>query len=77
VQKLAAGPRAIYICDARVAACQAIMRGEGAGVSLAIDPSTWPKERLLAVLRPVEGAADAYPNYLQTIVETLRAQGVS
>ena len=77
IAKLAAGPSGIYICDECVGVCQAIMHGEGAGLSRAFDPKTWPKERLLALLGPVNAAADAYREHLQTIVETLRAQGVS
>jgi len=77
IQKLAAGPGGIFICDECVDACRAIMHGEGAGVSRAFDPRTWPKERLLAALKPVSGTADAYRDHLQTIVDALRAQDVS
>jgi ClpX C4-type zinc finger len=77
IQKLAAGPSGIFICNECVGVCQAIMAGEGAGVSRAFDPRTWPKERLLALLRPVGATADAYREHLQIIVDTLRAQEVS
>src|SRR5579862_7097061 len=77
VQKLAAGPGGIHICDECVAVCQAIMQGEGAGASRAFDPRTWPKERLLALLKPVDATVEAYREHLQMIVETLRAQEVS
>jgi|ERR1700730_1507735 hypothetical protein len=77
IKKLAAGPSGIFICDECVAVCQAIMQGEEAGVSRAFDPKTWPKDRLLALLRPINATADAYREHLQTIVETLRAQDVS
>jgi ATP-dependent protease Clp ATPase subunit len=77
VEKLAAGPGGIHICDECVAVCQLIMQGEGAGVSRAFDPKSWPKERLLALLAPVNAATEAHRKHLQTIVETLRAQDVS
>jgi hypothetical protein len=77
VQKLAAGPSGIFICDECVDVCRAIMQGEGAGVSRAFDPRTWPEQRLLALLGPVSATADAYREHLQAIVDTLRAKGVS
>jgi ATP-dependent Clp protease ATP-binding subunit ClpX len=77
VDKLAAGPGGIHICDQCVAVCQAIMHGDGPGVSRAFDPKTWPKERLLALLGPMSATAEAYRDHLQTVVETLRAQKVS
>ena len=77
IEKLAAGPSGVHICNDCVGICQVIMRGEGAGLSRAFDPRTWPKERLLAILAPLDATADAYREHLQTIVETLRGQGVS
>ncbi|MGD0105245.1 MAG: ClpX C4-type zinc finger protein [Rhodopila sp.] len=77
IAKLAAGPGGIHICDECVGVCQSIMQGEGPGVSRAFDPKTWPQERLLSLLGPVNATADAYREHLQTIVETLRAQKVS
>jgi hypothetical protein len=53
------------------------MQGEGAGVSRSFDPRTWPKDRLLALLAPINTTADSYREHLQTIVDTLRAKGVS
>jgi len=77
IKKLAAGPGKIFICDECVRVCQAVMHGDEAGISRAFDPKTWPKERLLAILKPINETADAYREHLQTIVETLRAQDVS
>lgn len=77
VQKLAAGPGGIHICNECVAVCQTIMEGEGAGISRAFDPQTWPKERLLALLSPLNATAEAHRAHLQTVVDTLRAQDVS
>jgi hypothetical protein len=53
------------------------MHGEGAGPNRAFDPTTWPKDRLLALLAPVNATAEAHREHLQTIVETLRTQDVS
>jgi hypothetical protein len=77
VRKLAAGPGGIHICDECVAVCQVIMQGEGDGPSRAFDPRTWPKERLLSLLAPVNATVEAYRDHLQTIVEALREQKVS
>ena len=77
IQKLAAGPGGLHICDECVAVCQLIMHGEGPGISRAFDPKTWPKERLLGLLASLDATAEAYREHLQTIVETLRAQDVS
>ena len=77
VEKLAAGPGGIHICDECVDACQAIMAGEAPGASRAFDPSGWPKERLLGVLGPVNTTVDAYRDHLRRIVAALRAQEVS
>jgi hypothetical protein len=77
VQKLAAGPGGVHICDECVAVCRVVMHGEGPGADLAFDVSKWPKERLLALLAPVNATADAHRAHLQTIVETLRTHGVS
>jgi ATP-dependent protease Clp ATPase subunit len=43
IEKLAAGPSSIFICNECVGICQAIMQGEGIGVSRAFDPRTWPQ----------------------------------
>jgi len=77
IKKLAAGPSGIHICDECVGVCQAIMQGDEAGLSKTFDPRTWPKDRLLALLKPVNAAAESYREHLQTIVETLRTQDVS
>jgi len=77
IKKLAAGPSGIFICDECVGVCQAIMLGEEAGLSQAFDPKTWPQDRLLALLKPVNAATEAYREHLQMIVETLRGKDVS
>ena len=77
VQKLVAGPGGIHICDECVAVCQALMQGESAGIGRAFDPKTWPQDRLLALLTPLNATVEAYRDHLQTVVETLRVQNVS
>jgi hypothetical protein len=77
VQKLAAGPSGIFICDECVDVCRAIMQGEEACMSRAFDPRTWTEERLLPLLGPLSATADAYRDHLQAIVDTLRRKGLS
>jgi ATP-dependent protease Clp ATPase subunit len=77
IEKLAAGPGGIHICNECVAVCQVIMHGDGPATPRAFDPTTWPKDRLLALLAPVNATAETHRQHLQTIVETLRAQEVS
>jgi hypothetical protein len=49
----------------------------GEATTTPFDPTSWPHERLLALLRPVDATIDAHRRHLQTIVEILRAQNVS
>jgi ATP-dependent Clp protease ATP-binding subunit ClpX len=77
IQKLAAGPGGVHICNECVAVCELIMHGDGGGVPRAFDPRTWPKERLLALLSPVNATAEAHRQHLQAIVDDLRARKVS
>jgi ATP-dependent Clp protease ATP-binding subunit ClpX len=77
VQKLAAGPGGVHICNECVAVCQVIMQGDGAGLSQTFDPRTWPQDRLMALLGPVSATAEMNRAHLQQIVDTLRAQDVS
>jgi len=77
IGKLAAGPGGIHICDECVALCEVVMHGDGEGPPRAFDATGWPKERLLALLGPVNAAAEAHRGHLQTIVETLRGHEVS
>jgi hypothetical protein len=76
IDKLAAGPAGLHICNECVAVCQVIMAGAAPGPARAFDPATWPKQRLLALLRPVSDAAELHRAHLQTIVDTLRGYDV-
>ena len=77
IAKLAAGPGGVHICDECVALCQVVMHGDGDGPGRAFDPATWPKERLVALLAPVNATVEAHREHLQAIVESLRGRGVS
>jgi transcriptional regulator with PAS, ATPase and Fis domain len=77
IRKLVAGPGGIHICNECVEVCQVLMHGEDTALSRSFNPKTWPKERLLDLLRPVNTATESYRAHLQQIVETLRTHGVS
>lgn len=77
VEKLAAGPGGIHICNECVAVCTVLMRGEGPGPERHFDPSGWPKERLLALLAPLNATSEAHRQHLQQVVDTLRGHEVS
>ena len=77
IEKLAAGPGGIHICNECVVVCQVVMWGESAGLSRAFDPRTWPKERLLALLGPLGVTSEAHREHLQQVVDTLRSHKVS
>ena len=77
VGKLCAGPGGIHICDECVDACQVLMAGGAPGINRAFDPATWPTERLLALIQPLNMTADGHRNHLQSIVDNLRGRKVS
>lgn len=77
VQKLAAGPGSLHICDECVAVCQLIMDGEGPAPSRQFEPKAWPTDRLLSAIAPVSATVDGYRQHLQKMVETLRSRDVS
>jgi ATP-dependent Clp protease ATP-binding subunit ClpX len=77
VDKLAAGPGGIHICNECVAICQVIMDGEGPGAPRHFNPRTWPTERLLSLLAPVNATVEAHREHLHDIVETLRSRRIS
>jgi hypothetical protein len=78
IEKLAAGPGGIHICNECVGICVTVMDGEGsAGMRRRLDPTTWPTERLIETLAPVSSTLDAYREHLHAIVEALRDREVS
>lgn len=76
VAKLAAGPGGIHICDACVEACRLFMSGTAA-LPRDFDPATWPTDRLVAALGPLNATAEAHREHLAKIVDTLRHREVS
>ena len=65
IEKLAAGPGGIHICNECVEACLLIMDGAGAGMKRRFDPRNWPTDRLLAILAPVSATLETYREHLQ------------
>jgi hypothetical protein len=60
VEKLAAGPGMIRISNECVGIRQVIMAGEGTAAARDFDPTTWPTDRLLALLAPVNATVEAH-----------------
>jgi hypothetical protein len=80
VKKLIAGPGFIFICDACVGLCDAIIAGTW-DPSM-VDASEFKidlisTETLLARLKPIEQTLQGMGNQLQTVVEKLRGRKVS
>jgi ClpX C4-type zinc finger len=74
VAKLAAGPGGHYICDECV--LSAVLSWRGA-LAREFDPATWPTERLLGVLAPLNSTAKTHREHLTNIVEVPRSRDVS
>jgi len=76
VAKLAAGPGGITICDGCVEACRLFMDGETA-LPRDFQPASWPTERLLEVLGPLNATCEAHRRHLGDVVDVLRAREIS
>jgi ATP-dependent Clp protease ATP-binding subunit ClpX len=76
VAKLAAGPGGLHICDACVEACRLFMAGDAA-LPRDFDPKTWPTERLINALGPLNATTEGHRKHLGEIVDVLRARGLS
>lgn len=74
--KLAAGPGGVHICDACVETCRVIMEGDAAPPR-EFQPATWPTERLLGVLAPLNATLEAHRTHLGAVVDVLRGREVS
>ncbi len=74
--KLIAGPGFIFICDACVGLCDAILAG-GSPKTKVPSLDEIPSERLLIQLKPIEQTLQGKGNQLQAVVETLRKREVS
>ena len=78
VKKLIAGPGFIFICDACVALCDAIIAGKPPKIDAAnFKIGGIPTDTLLARLKPIEQTLQGMGNQLQTAVEELRGREVS
>jgi ATP-dependent Clp protease ATP-binding subunit ClpX len=76
VAKLIAGPGFIFICDACVGLCDAILAGRTPkGAVMKIDKID--TDTLLVRLKPIEQTLQGMGNQLQTVVEELRRREVS
>jgi ATP-dependent Clp protease ATP-binding subunit ClpX len=76
VAKLIAGPGYIFICDRCVGLCEAIVAGKMPKPDVSTIDKI-PTDILLARLKPIEQTLQGMGNQLQTVVEALRARGVS
>jgi ATP-dependent Clp protease ATP-binding subunit ClpX len=77
VAKLIAGPRGVFICDACVGLCETILAGRPAPEAGGFRPLDRPTPELLELLPSVDFASDANRDFLQALVDTLRAREVS
>ena len=76
IEKLAAGPGGLHICNECVGVCQLIMAGDVA-VARDFDPAAWPTGRLLNLLGPLNATIDAHREHLGNVVDVLRSRDVS
>ncbi|MEM6267152.1 MAG: ClpX C4-type zinc finger protein [Pseudomonadota bacterium] len=76
IEKLAAGPGGLYICNECVDACNLFMAGS-APLPHEFDPKHWPDNRLLGALPALDATIESYRGHLVDAVDALRARGVS
>ena len=76
VEKLIAGPF-IFICNECVGLCDDIIAGKPLPDHSAFKPLERPTEELLSLMGSVNYASDGARDFLQQIVDTLRARAVS
>jgi hypothetical protein len=78
VEKLIAGPRGVFICNECVSLCDRIIAGTWSPAGQpGFDPLARPTEELVELLGSVNLATDAHRDFLQSLVDTLRAREVS
>lgn len=77
VRKLVAGQGGIFICDECVTVCNDYIASGSSERSGLRGVEETPTDRLLALLKPIEGTVAGKSNQLQTVVETLRGRKVS
>jgi hypothetical protein len=66
----------LHICDGCVEACRLFMSGDAA-LPRNFEPETWPTERLLEALCPLNETIEAHRRHLGNAVDALRAREVS
>jgi hypothetical protein len=76
VEKLIAGPRGVFICEACVGLCEAILAGRPVP-DAGFKPLEQSSEHLLELLGSVALAADSNRDFLQSVVDTLRGREIS
>ncbi|MFM7404547.1 MAG: ClpX C4-type zinc finger protein [Erythrobacter sp.] len=76
IEKLAAGPGGLHICNECVDVCNLVMQGASVPAD-AFDPHASPTERLLGALAGLEATLEAYRKHLANAVDALRQRGVS
>ncbi len=76
IDKLAAGPGGLHICNECVDTCALIMSGAEVPRT-GFDPGNWPTDRLLAALGPLDATVKSYQEHLADAVDALRLRGVS
>jgi len=78
VAMLIAGPRGVFICSECVGLCDKILAGTWTKAdSKGFEPLKQSTEELLAFLPSVDFASEANRDFLQALVESLRAREVS
>jgi hypothetical protein len=80
VEKLIAGPRGVFICNACVRLCDGILDGTWSPTGQpysGFSPLEGPTEELIELVGSVNLATDANRDFLQSLVDTLRAREVS
>lgn len=76
VEKLAAGPGGLHICNECVETCRLVMAGAEIPPET-FDPNSWPTERLIGALAALDATAETYKEQLARAVDALRGREVS
>lgn len=76
VSALVAGNGGVHICDECVEASAMAMANKDAP-QRNLDPTTWPTERLLVALGPLNAMTESHRRHLGDVVDALRRRNVS
>jgi ATP-dependent Clp protease ATP-binding subunit ClpX len=77
VEKLIAGPRAVFICNECVSLCNKVVANEPIPDHAGFKPLDLPTDQLLVLLPSVNFATEANRDFLQAVVDRLREREVS